>query len=324
MLALFFCLSNAAFGAPDTRAATTTTTQNTASNSVTFFVVSDLHYDWPQPGDYTRQRTLIEQMNATPGLAFPVDIGGSVATPRGVLVLGDITESVKGQVLEAWQKDWGMTGEGLLRFPVYEGLGNHDAHSAGSWVMEKARNEKRPGLDAVSTNGYHYSWTWNGIHFVMLNLCAANPETGDRPGAAVPRRALDFLVDDLRQRVGESGQPVILLQHFGVVPWGQWTQPQIDECYAAIKAYNIICLMHGHDHTAKTERWHEIDVLDDGSFKKDANAKAPPCFFVVRIEGNQLTAVERDTTGQWGKVRLQKTFSLSKSAHASVLPKPQP
>lgn len=279
--------------------------------SLTFFVASDLHYNWPVKGEFTSQRNLIKQMNATPGQPYPTNLSGTVDKPRAVLLLGDLTQAVGGGALETWQKDWGMTGEGLLQFPVYEGVGNHDAHHPKSWAVLQARNRKRTGITALSTNGYHYSWTWSGIHFVMLNLCAANLD-GTKPNALASHGALEFLAQDLAQQVGRSGRPIILLQHYGLQPVHQWSPPRLDEFYRAVKDYNILCIMHGHTHHARTYRWHDIDVLDDGSLKKDPKGKAPD-FFVVNIQGDRLTVLERTIHGEWGKVRLQKDFSRGAS-----------
>src|SRR5690606_3152205 len=64
--------------------------------------------------------------------------GTPVAQPRGLLVAGDLTQNGKDgraenngslgrNELGQFISDYGLTGtDGLLRFPVYEGYGNHD------------------------------------------------------------------------------------------------------------------------------------------------------------------------------------------------------
>ena len=130
----------------------------------------------------------------------------------------------------------------------------------------------------------------------MLNLSPAEKD------------ALDFLASDLQHHVAETGEPVILLQHYPLHAGKRWTQPQIDAFYNVVKGYRILCIMHGHTHSPKAYKWHGIDVLDDGSLKRDPKSKVRPGFMVVRIEGNAFTVVERTAQGQWGRVMLHKAF----------------
>src|SRR5262245_57437190 len=60
------------------------------ARTITFFVASDTHFG--VPGIEEGNRRLIDELNGLPGLEYPPEIGGRVGTPRGVLILGDLTD----------------------------------------------------------------------------------------------------------------------------------------------------------------------------------------------------------------------------------------
>lgn len=290
------------------------------SHSLTFFMISDLHYDWPAVGDYAMQRAAIKAMNELPGKPYPKAIGGVVAEPRGVVALGDLVESNKTAAYAAWEADFGMKGEKLLRFPIYELLGNHDntVNTVG-WEGVKRRNPLRADVASISANGYHYSFDWNGVHFVMANICSADDVDPSLQHKVDPRKALEFIKEDLKKNVGESGRPVIVLQHFDLYNRAWISQAQVDALGAALAPYNVILLAHGHSHTSRKYKAGHIDVLDDGSLKNSAKDLGISSFYVIRIEGNRLTAQQRHVDGDWGKILLDKTFSWKQAGRA-----PQP
>jgi len=72
-------------------------------------------------------------MNELPGNNWPEKLGGGfIGFPRGVLALGDLIDDgdKTGQTDIEWlhfEEQFGLDGtDGLLRFPVFEGWGNHD------------------------------------------------------------------------------------------------------------------------------------------------------------------------------------------------------
>jgi hypothetical protein len=182
------------------------------AEDLTFFVVSDTHYGLSPRGDETLP-LLVEKMNRLPGTEYPQKIGGGkVVVPRGVLHIGDVTNDGKEKPWKMFVRDYGLTGtEGKLNFPVYETFGNHDG-GPKSLVRTaiKERNCGRAGLTEVSENGRHYSWDWNNIHIVSLDI---SPGTTKRPYD--PEHSSEFAAKDLAKHVGRSGRPVILLHHFG-------------------------------------------------------------------------------------------------------------
>jgi len=102
--------------------------QQTEKPSVTFFVASDSHFG--ARGMSELNRVLVQQMNELPGTEYPPLIGGRVETPRGVLFTGDTTDNGTLEEFSEFEKVYGLTGtEGLLKFPVFEAIGNHDVNS---------------------------------------------------------------------------------------------------------------------------------------------------------------------------------------------------
>ena len=237
----------------------------------TFFSCSDSHYEETaeQNADRFAGVALINQL---PGTSYPEELGGgTVDQPLGVLVLGDLIDdgavpAKSDKQFELGLRDFGVNGEGNLKFPVYEGFGNHDL-SPTRFVQRAIiqRNKRRPGLSAVSDNGLHYSWDWQGVHFVQLNLYPGDAWQEESRYGPVhdPEGALEFLIEDLRDQVGDSGRPVVLAHHYDPRDdW--WLDREKAAYYAAIKRYNILCLIHGHTGTG-IYQWNGIDVVNDGS-----------------------------------------------------------
>ena len=287
---------------------------------VTFISTSDSHYREPDNrlGHHNDlNRASIEEMNRISALAWPDNLGGgAIARPRGVVVLGDLIDDgdrgTKGRKISEEQyklfaADFGLDGtDGLLKFPVFEGWGNHDGPPEGkekfgfsSQAKIRKRNQfrKQKGLISnVSDNGLHYSWDWDGVHFVQLNLYPA-----DRQGVGVhyspvwhdPQGSLTFLKMDLAQKVGASGHPVVLMSHCGFdTDW--WTPVDWKELYDAASNYNIVLYLYGHSGTGlrawapegETKKW---SCINDG--QTDAG------FFVIQIKGDHLRAAYRFKSG---------------------------
>lgn len=289
-----------------------------AAEGITFFVTSDTHYGLSQSVAAANEKT-IDAMNALPGAAFPREIGGVVAPPRGVAVLGDLTND--GGAPDApisWRRftqDFGVTGEGRLRFPVYELPGNHDGgddQNVRRGIRE--RNKLRPGLKGASGNGISYSWDWDEVHCVSLGLFAGsvgdavvNPWGRRFNGSwRLPGHSLEFLEEDLARNVGASGRPVILFQHYGWDVWGEgwWSDRERKALAAAIKGYNVIAIFWGHSHVVLRLDLDGIPGLCVGAAQADP---LPGSFLVVRIRPKQMDVAERKADG-WGytaRVRLK-------------------
>lgn len=277
----------------------------------TFLFTADTHYGldlWRN--NEPANKALIDQMNALPGTPLPASLGGVVDTPKGVLIAGDLTDTpeylnffglhLPPYVRDAFNDDYAVDGSGRIHYPVYEGYGNHDIDNfAHSYTLDgiAQRNLVRPGITHLSPNGLNYSWDWEGVHFVNLNIYAGR---NDRSAYS-----LDFLIDDLRQYVGDSGRPVVLMQHFGFDGFslGWWSEAERTAFADAIDDYNVIGIFHGHLHTTLKYQWQGYDVFD-GSAAKDGN------YLVVRIANGRLDVASRED-GEWG-------FAFSKAITLGV------
>jgi len=276
--------------------------------NVTFFGVGDLHYGRFQTelNNERVNKSTIDKMNSIPGtLAYPeVPEGGIVAEPRGVLAVGDLTDS--GTIsqwsgydtVDGFEDDYcgSETRAGRLKWPVYECFGNHEVQgltASSNYARDQIRDRtlagKRPAGSNISANGYHYSWDWDTVHFVNLNLYpSASTNAQDSFG---------FLVSDLANNVGDSGRPVVLYHHYDFIMPGWWQAGEQDAYYEAIKDYNIIAIIHGHRHIINFESstWRGINTFDVGLCGIDK-------FAVFRITKNRLFAGECVSETGWGRI----------------------
>ena len=291
-------------------------------NDVTFFTSSDTHYG--RENNAVINRRVIDAMNALPGEPLPAALGGgTVRTPRGVVLNGDLLDEGfdKETAPANWAefcRDYGLTGrDGRLCFPLYEGFGNHDGGPVKSFVRAgiKARNPQRPGLTAISENGLHYSWDWEHVHLVQLNLFGGSgPQDvkGVNGAEHDPERALDFLRDDLAKHVGSSGRPVIVFQHFawvgGMADW--WQLEAKERFYDTVKPYRVACLINGHSHGASFSPWHDLLTVHDGSTARGEGDTGD--FMVVRVTESELILAQRKLDGTWG-IHMRRPLSTGAS-----------
>ena len=280
---------------------------------VTFFFVADTHFgrDLSLVDSEWDNRAVVDDMNQLPGTAYPGGVGSAVDTPRGVLVGGDLTDNGTSSQWaggsgwfthhDGFIEQYGVNGQERLDYPVYEGYGNHDI-SGGSRVVKDgiiARNAERPGIN-VSSNGLHYSWDWDGLHFVNLNIYPG--------GSGGAENSLSFLKQDLAGQVGDSRRPVILYQHYGF-GGGWWADAERQAYYNAIKDYNIAAIFKGHDHRTEHFVWNGVDVYG-------ADTVQDRSYLVVHVTDGQLTVVQRNE-GSWGSLWSQPVvFPTPPVAHA--------
>ena len=278
------------------------------ARDLTFFVVSDTHYGLSPEGDKTVP-LLVDKMNLLPGTAYPAAIGGMVGNPRGVLHIGDMATDGKKEQWEKFVKDYGLTGkDGRLHWPVYETFGNHDG-GPKTPVRDgiRERNPRRVGLTAISDNGLHYCWNWDGILFINLGIA---------PGSTThpydPEYSMEFLEQVLKKYV-KPGQPIILMHHFGFdkahsLSW--WPEERRTRYHELIKDQNVIAILHGHAHDPFIYQWEGIDIYHPPHFKqKDTKKNEGPVthgFFVFHITGDELTVAERKSDDTWGMTSRKK------------------
>lgn len=285
---------------------------------VTFCFASDLHYGFTDhvPTSAELASGTLDRINAIPGQPYPASIGGGfVDLPRGVILIGDETDTGTAQQWKAYTNDWGLNGDRRLSFPVYEGFGNHDAYQPLVAEFIKARNPLRKSVTNISRNGYHYSWDWDSIHMILLNLFPGN-ETDPGYPAYSPKESLNFLKEDLAENVADSGRPVITIHHFGMDDLTRgywWSKRQQDEYYEAIKDQNIIAILSGHNHALMLLDWNGFLHCTDATIGKFHGT-----FFVARITQTNITLIERTSTGEWG-AKVTRPISLPSSGAQSIV-----
>ncbi len=284
---------------------------------VTFFVGSDPHYGESVTAA-AANRANVDLMNGLPGESWPETLGGgAVRTPRGVVILGDLVDDGgapdNAALWSAFEADFGVAGEGRLAFPVYENAGNHDGDPEGPVRREIAsRTRFRPGLAAASEDGTQYSWDWDGVHFVHLGLysgpageAAEGRREGRSNGRKKPRsdpgktgRWLEFLSGDLARRVGSSGRPVVIFQHFGWDDYsrGSWPDEARAALAEALSGYRVAAVFWGHAHFPQRIDWQGIPTFCVGSTRRDPG---PGGFFAVRIKDGEMAVAQRTRLG-WG------------------------
>lgn len=300
---------------------------NPNDDDLTFFVAADPHYGGTLKAREINQ-LMVREMNSLPGQLYPEEFGlsGKIHTPRGVVLLGDLVDDGEApDVQTTWQEyveDFGLKGEGLLAFPVYEGFGENDGPSNGLVRSNlKNRNKLRPGLRGISADGCHYSWDWGKVHFVHLNLYPGR--AGEEllnywrrrvsSDARYPKYSLDFLIEDLRRNVGGPDRPVVIFQHYGFDSWSEtfWTEGERNAFLQAIEPYNVVAIFWGHSHVSQAFSWNGIKTWCAGTLNNDPD---PGEFLVVNIKAGRRTGqmiIAERTAGKW--VRAEKfSFPMKK------------
>lgn len=337
VLSAFLVLCGLSCSSPDPRIEG----ERRAARDSTFFVLSDTHVGAENPKatpPVTRADTLaavkanLDALRGWVGHPYPErpsfrDMGlGTVATPRGLFVLGDLTDGHKEPAVEeeqwsAFEQLFPVDGVAFAerRVPVYAIAGNHDGEPSGPQrrgLVQRNRALERAGrLAAISPNGVHFALEWEGVHIVCMNLCPAEgtdaetPFKYGKPGPGSwndPEGALSFLREYLAGHVRDSGEPVVLMHHYGfdgfsMNDWYWWTPRQRRDLYQLLGRYNIAAIFQGHDHHAAHYRWPdpklhaaEMEFLFDGKVPPDHRQydvfSCGNVCWVIRIRGQKLIA----------------------------------
>ncbi len=267
-----------------------------AREGVSFIVVSDLHFNDSSQVNYRVNDSIVECMNMLREEDSPEAISMNCKNIRGVVVTGDVTDDGLSTSFERFGNMYGLVGERKLKYPVYEGFGNHDGDMDGYVRQQiKQRNLSRKGLQSVSGNKLHYSWNWENIHLIQLNIYPGNEwdpacdwckyfKTSSRDA----QESLSFLKEDLQNISDKSTTPVVIFMHYGWDGFSKlwWTEAEQEAFYKTIKDFNVIGIFHGHDHGSKTYNWRGIRVFDAGSsFSGNKNTGS---FMMVYIHDGQL------------------------------------
>jgi len=282
---------------------------------VTFFVLADPQIHLDKWGTAGTERT-IQTLNDLPGKPFP--LGGTVAEPRAVVIAGDLVDVVDDpRHWQCYERFFDPNGGALLRYRVFEGIGNHDLSpesAAGFSRVQReviARHQRRRGSETCryDAHRYHYSWDWGPLHLVQLNLFPGRQHRPVYDREAPwnnPVASLDFLEDDLRRQVGDSGRPVILIWHYGLRGWGleKWWKPEdLAALKAALAPYNVVLILHGHEHAYAHYDWEGYPVFMCPSPQMDRDPKTPDVestpkgFLVVRLRNSRLQVAHHTVDG---------------------------
>lgn len=306
-----------------------------ADEPVAFFVVGDTHF-LADKDDNTKldkrsegvNSRLLDVLNKLPGTAIPKEAGGgTVRAPFALLHAGDCIDTGDKANEKAQQTEWaafaagfGLTGkDGKLKVPVYEVHGNHDSPRGDGLAVKKIaeRNKNRPGVASVSKNGVHYSWDRGGVHFVALGIVVGEVKEFARKRRYPPLDSLEFLVADLKEKVGTSGKPVVILHHVDMLRYAlaatddkaaankEWDPADVKGYFAALKGYNVAAIFYGHTHARNVYKWDGTSKpamtgvpafnVDNGAhFAMQAQA-----FFYVEISGKAVTVREYQTPDAW-------------------------
>ncbi len=238
----------------------------------------------------------VAALNRIADYRWPTEIGGvatglagageKIAVPLGIVIGGDMTDDGGGQVkvpgeghqlLQFSSRYQQGTGPDRVRYPVYNGLGNHDLDQDGApphvdWYRRELRdyvelNHRqtvfyKPPVPVANydIDSDNYSWDWGGLHLVQLQRFGGDTSKGAISGLA-------WLKQDLASSAAD-GRPVVLFQHYGwdrfsLEKWDSakmsfddegaghphwWSDDDRAALLAVLSGYNVVGLFHGHEH----------------------------------------------------------------------------
>ncbi|MFM7058173.1 MAG: metallophosphoesterase family protein [Planctomycetota bacterium] len=308
---------------------------------VAFFLIGDTHVlaredDSAKIDDRSQAvvSRLIGTLNSLPETAIPESAGGGrVLSPRGVLHAGDCIDTGDKPKVAMQQTEWagymdlfGTTGrDGMLKHPLFDVHGNHDSPRGDGYATQqmRERNRRRQGLVNVSASGLQYSFDWGPVHVVCLGIVVGEVAEPSRTRRYSPHGSLEFLTEDLKQHVGDSGRPVLLLHHIDVLRYSttepiddaaarqrEWDPADVQGYHRALRPYTIAGVLYGHTHGRNVFRWDGTKTpASEGipTFNVDNSshfAGMQQAFFYLEVYGDRIVAREYGTkdawqTGQW-------------------------
>ncbi|VTT98755.1 Metallophosphoesterase OS=Pirellula staleyi (strain ATCC 27377 / DSM 6068 / ICPB 4128) GN=Psta_1259 PE=4 SV=1 [Gemmataceae bacterium] len=307
-----------------------------SGDAVAFFLVGDTHFlankeDAAKLDERSAAVTsrLIDVLNKLPGTPIPKTAGGGIVlAPRGVIHAGDCIDTGDKANLKMQETEWaafadayGLNGrDGKLKMPVCEVHGNHDSPRGDGLAVKKIgeRNKSRPGVENVSKNGVHYSWDWGGFHFVNLGIVVGQAADPARKRRYAPLGSLEFLVSDLKEKVGTSGKSVVITHHVDMLRYAQplpvedkkaetmeWDPADVRCFHDALKGYNVAAILYGHTHARNVFRWDGSNkAAKDGipTFNVDNSSHfsgKQQAFFYFELRTDGLVAREYRTDDAW-------------------------
>lgn len=190
---------------------------------------------------------------------------------RGIMIAGDLTQSGLQEEFEIYL-GWNTAGSGHPNGVswLFDGYGNHDIDGGDpgydQTIFAHVRHHGRVTTvkhhpTNSANNEPHYSWDWDDVHFLQLNLFPGDlPTPGGSSGSLKdPKYALNFLMADLEYRLqlaGNPDRPVVLMYHYdNSSNW--WTNAQRVAFWNAIRDYNVVAILTGHNHLNAQDLWED-------------------------------------------------------------------
>ena len=243
-------------------------------NSVTFFAITDPHVGY---NALTNQNSedVVNIMNDFPGTSYPEAIGGTVDAPIGVLLPGDLTNIATQSEWDLYTGYYGLDGtDGLLNYPVYECLGNHDHPdwvTGGSTFVANAIDQRR---------GRTYSMDWGPVKMICVGIY---PKADHRVWLAQQLAAVGIQ------------KAVILFFHFNLegLHSEYWTAAEKELFRQTINGYNIIGIITGHAHSTYKGVWNGYDIYGIGSPCDLARDRTDRNFAIFKITNDQMSCAVR-------------------------------
>ena len=212
------------------------------AGDLTFMVVADTHLG--AEGMEKSNATMVAALDELPGAPWPSRVGGVVAPPLALAVLGDLTDSGRPEQMRCFENLY-YADPHPRRGPTVALTGNHDRSYDRTVVSGRLI-------------GWHGSllraWDWGGVRVLCM-------DTG--PTAA----ALAWLEQELART--PAARPLIIFQHFalsGPFSGSDWIPERHKSRYAKLlTGRRVLAIFHGHYHGSGHYRWQGIDVYNTGS-----------------------------------------------------------
>ena len=245
---------------------------------IRYLVFTDLHYDHVPDGD-ARVEALAARI-------------GSVR-PDFVLSLGDLCRTIA-------QNSAVLHRLGAAGAPVYHLVGNHDTDHC----------PLRETLDFLGLERDYYSFTVDGVRFLMLNASGRKPPF-------LPEAQLDWL----RQEMEDPALRYVVCSHHSLAnDFAQRGVANREAVRALLETRRTLLCLNGHDHgdacrvihgipyftvNASSYLWHGVRKMTD--FPEETRRRYPvlndcllldgPLSAVVEIEGDHVSI--RGIRGAW-------------------------
>lgn len=179
-----------------------------------------------------------------------------------VVHTGDLVETA--EVEDEWIDIFSQSEESWLKQPLAIAPGNHDEYALNPEdpVVDEKFNEhvNVPVTDEHISGGSHYSFDYNGVHFVVANT-NDNKESEDNPeGKALGEEQLAWIEEDIKQARENGAEWVVLSYHKPLFSKSYHSlqdedvQKVREEFMELIDELDVDLALQGHDHVvSRTE-----------------------------------------------------------------------